>query len=114
MAPFFQANNDMLRKLEKYCVANLGDLTVDLVREFIMGTTYTVVAKWTPLWDQIKDFTTDEQNVHINNWLKTDYGVSRETSFTMVSRWLEKLGFKYEMRKKRFYVDTQEAPANFL
>jgi hypothetical protein len=111
MAPLFQANSDMLLKLEKYCMANLGDLTVDLVREFIMGTIYTVAAKRTPhLWD----LAADKQNVHINNWLKTDYGVSREMQFTMVYRWLKEIGFKYEMRKKTCYVDNHEPPANCL
>jgi hypothetical protein len=45
MAPFFQVNSDMLHKLERYCLANLGDLTVDLVPKFIMGTIYTVMLR---------------------------------------------------------------------
>jgi hypothetical protein len=54
------------------------------------------------------EFTMDDRKT----LLLQHYQLSEMPSKSTVWEWLTRSGFRYEGRKKRFFVDTHEAPAN--
>ena len=78
-----------------YAHNNLADLTLEYVRHHVVKTV---------LPDFISKAESDEAK-----YLGAYY-IEHPPSITTVWRWMRRLGFKYDTRKKSFYVDGHERP----
>lgn len=102
--PFFLAENpDVVVSLTNYCRRNLTTLSVESVYSHIHETIIPELVK--KIANEKNDPTYNKQQ------LLTEFRVKNLTLST-VYRWMLFLGFKFEPRRKCYYVDNHESPEN--
>ena len=96
MPRLFNDNPDTLKSMINFCRENISSLTVESVHQFLLREEIPKLAK---------TLQTDTQNVLTSYGLKT-------LNIKTVQNWMKQLGFKYEPRKKSYYVDSHETKEN--
>jgi hypothetical protein len=99
---FLDLNFEEKQKLENYCKEHLHELTVELVSEYIHDTLIPVMVeqKYNILPDK-------EEYDHGVKTLLFEHGLKKICPST-IYKWLKLLGFRYEPRRKSYYVDGHE------
>jgi len=104
LPPFLQQNKDICIKIQQYARENLPQLSVELILEYIHGTIIPEMLKQRGCLSDEEDYGRKRRE------LLAEYGLTK-VSITTVYRWMVCLGFKYEIRRKGYYVDGHEKPA---
>jgi len=105
LPPFLDLNPDVCKAIRDYAMANLGILSIEMMSQYI----HTVI-----LPEMIrKEIESNNQPLEINQLLK-QYNLTC-ICLSTVYKWLKRLGFSYEPRKKSYYVDghKREATINY-
>ena len=102
LPPLLNANPDLLNGLISYCRKHINTLSVELVHDFLhtkaLPDLTSIIMK-----EQGKEYSTEQ--------LMLDFGL-KKLSCSTVQKWMNRIGFKYEPRRKTYYVDSHETPAN--
>jgi hypothetical protein len=108
LPPFLQQNPELCTTIKEYCRENLGDLSIEFLFQYLHKTTLPqlVEAETKVRKDDMEE---EEYQKELRRILKPYRLVT--VCMSTVQRWLHLLGFKYELRKKSYYVDGHEKPA---
>ena len=103
LPPLLEAYPGVVKDMLMFCRTNIAELNVDAVHEFLLKDALPKLVKKIQL----------EQNcpTYSLQLLLKDYKLSTLCVKT-VYNWMIKLGFKYEVRKKSYYVDSHESQEN--
>ena len=103
MPPLLHSNLDLRDNLLKFCKDNINHLSLEVIHDYLLSDTLSNLAKTIE----------KEQNIgtYICEQLMTDNGL-KTLSLTTVQRWMKKLGFKFEPKKKTYYIDNHDSPEN--
>jgi hypothetical protein len=106
----------------EYCIENLADLTVELARNELITKIIPEVnaQKQQEDLDRVNDGGNsggndeeederNEDNTRVQDSILQDY-LDSPISISTAWRWLRRLGFSYDTRKKSFFVDGHERP----
>ena len=106
LPPLLDANPDFTQSLIAYCKQNLNDLSAKRV------LTYLHMIALPALLEERRKELGDEDDPSCTFDMDDLLKENRLTKLTLetVYRWFHRLGFKYEARKKGYYVDTHEKP----
>jgi hypothetical protein len=107
LPPFLAENKEICTSLQQYARENLSELSVELICEYLHET---VIPK------MVKDTTGIEKKVNEQLYTEEAKKILKEYGLTCIDpstvyRWMQKLGFRYEPRRKGYYVDGHEKPA---
>jgi hypothetical protein len=107
LPPFLEQNKDVCTTMQQYAREHLSELSVELMCEYLDKT---VLPKMVKEWTGIEkgEFDTEEYEIEVEKLLQ-EYRLTSINPST-VYRWLRKLRFKYETRRKGYYVDGHEKP----
>jgi hypothetical protein len=96
-----ERNPDFTRSVIRYAKTNLNELSAELL--FNYPHTIALSALLLQRREELADETFETPDLLREN---------RLTKLTLetIYRWLDRLGFKYEARKKGYYVDNHEKP----
>ena len=97
----FSKNPDLKKNLIRFCKINLNTLSVDLVKEFLEKE------EMPKLLEEYKRMLNNENYTYRN--LLQHNGLKKINAST-INKWLLRLGYSYDMRKKTYYVDAHEKP----
>ena len=78
---------------------------MELVHDFLLSKAIPELA------ENIKKEHNLTENQYSTTQLMLDFGL-RSLCIKTVQKWMNKIGFKYEPRRKTYYVDMHEAPVN--
>ena len=96
-------NPDVCDEILQFCRKNLSTLTIELVQDHL----HSVVIP-----NLLSKLKTERSNSEYSiEDLYSEFQL-KSISLSTTHRWLRILGFKYERRKKSYYVDTHEKPEN--
>lgn len=98
--PFLQQNHDIVIRIKEYARLNIHRLSTQLILEYLHDTIIPEMKKERPNPDSKSAEDLTRELLH-------DYGLST-LSMGTVCRWMNRLGFKYCLRKKSYYVDGHE------
>ena len=102
LLPPILSNNPYLKEsLVSYCNEKLNDLSAELVTSYLFDTALPALVK--KRREELNDETYSITDVLTENRLT-------KLCLGTVYNWMAKLGFKYETRKKCYYVDGHETP----
>jgi hypothetical protein len=109
LPPLLDNNPDIVSCMKKYSKENLDTLSVESMQSFLHNTVLPETAK------KIETVRRESENndritFTVDDLLKMNK--LRKLHTSTVTRWMSLLGFKYEPRKKCYYVDTHEKPEN--
>lgn len=99
LPPLLEANPDLTQSLVSFCKENLSQLSAELVASYLHDTALPSLLKTRQSELNQPDFSIEDL-LKENRLTKVDVST--------IYRWLDRLGFKYEVRKKTYYVDTHE------
>jgi len=108
LPPFLEHNQDITTSIKQYYKEHLGELSVEFVYEYLHHTILPNLVR------EINGSSREELGEQkYQEVLKQVLKPSRLTciSISTVSRGMNLLGFKYELRQKGYYVDGHEKPA---
>ena len=104
--PMLLENNpDLKNALVRYCKEHLDHLTAELITSYLYETALPALLEERRRELVSNDFTL-EQLLQENRLTKI--------AVSTIYRWMERLGFKYEPRKKCYYVDGHEKPETII
>jgi hypothetical protein len=104
LPPFFLDNPDAMDAFKKFGVANLKDLSVEKMHEYL----HEVLVP-----NMIKKLRSDDEDQSISPERLEEFLKSYQLtslSLSTVLRWMHAVGFKYMNRQKHYYVDGHERP----
>ena len=106
LPPLLDANPEFAQSLIAYCKKNLNDLSAEKV------LTYLHMIALPALLEERRRELGDSGDPDCEFGMPELFRENRLTKLTLetVYRWFHRLGFKYEARKKGYYVDTHEKP----
>jgi len=99
LPPILELNPGVWAALKTHALANLGMLSVDMMSQYLLNTII-------PQMVNAETEKSDNQAYDQQKLLK-HFGLTCISPST-VCRWLKVLGFKYEVRKKGYYVNGHE------
>ena len=101
LPPMLDRNPDFARSVIKFAKRNLNDLSAEMMCNYLHTTALPELLRQ-------RQEELDDKDFDIADLLREN----RLTKLTLetVYRWLDRLGFKYEARKKGYYVDNHEKP----
>jgi len=107
LPPFLMENKEICTSLQQYAREHLSELSVELICEYLHGT---VIPK------MVKETSGVEKSVNEQLYTEEAKKILKQYGLTCIDpstvyRWMQKLGFKYEPRRKGYYVDGHEKPA---
>jgi hypothetical protein len=109
LPPFLQQNPDIVQALQQYGHENLGQLSIEFMTEYVHGVVLpSMVAKEKKLPVDEKQQEEGYQTEMCKVIKK--YGLTKVCPAT-VYKWMKCLGYKYETRRKGYYVDGHEKPS---
>jgi hypothetical protein len=108
LPPFLEQNQDVTATIKQYCKEHLGELSVEFVFDYLHHTILPNLVK--DIYGSSKEELGDEKYQEALRQVLKPYRLTC-ISISTVSRWINVLGFKYELRKKGYYVDGHEKPA---
>ena len=107
LPPFLQQNADICERIQQYAREHLHELSIEFMCEYLHDC---ILPK---MVEERNGITRESNEESYNKELKTllrEYGLTCLSQLT-VYRWIKKLGFKYEQRRKGYYVDGHEKPS---
>ena len=116
--PFLQSNPDAMNAFKKFGIANLNDLSVEkmyeYVHEHLVPTLVASLGVDVPddcdVYEDLPARPGVVEDSELNNsreqFLLT-YGLTK-ISICTIARWMHAVGFKYETRRKHYFVDGHE------
>ena len=102
---FLDENKDICTSIQQYARENLNKLSIEFMSEYIHDVILPKMIK-----EEYRLEPTDESYEEKVIELLKKFNLICISPAT-IARWLEKLGFKYQQRKKGYYVDRHEKPA---
>ncbi len=108
LPPFLEQNQDVTATIKQYCKEHLGELSVEFVFDYLHHTILPNLVK--DIYGSSKEELGDKKYQEALRQVLKPYRLTC-ISISTVSRWINVLGFKYELRKKGYYVDGHEKPA---
>ena len=109
LPPFLQQNKDICQSMQQYGREHLHELSMELMCEYLHATILPKMVKEESGVVRENDKEHGEYDNELRKILGT-YGLTCICPST-IYRWMNILGFKYEQRKKGYYVDGHEKPA---
>ena len=107
--PCFLQNEDVTQAMRIYCRLHLGQLTTELVQEYVLDNVLPNLVR--PPDDPDPENAQSAQPPTVTEEEKqaklAEFGLTCLSAAT-VYRWMRALGFKYEARKKYYFVDGHE------
>jgi hypothetical protein len=98
LPPFHEQNQDITAIIKQYCKEHLSELSVEFLLDYLHKTIIPTMVK--DMYGKGKDEMSEEEYAEVVRQVLKPY---RLTSLSIsVSRWLQALGFKYEVRKKGY------------
>ena len=108
LPPFLEQNQDITTTIKQYCKEHLGELSVEFVFDYLH---HTILPKFVKeIYGDSRDELGEEKYQEVLKQVLKPYRLTC-ISISTVSRWMNVLGFKYELRRKGYYVDGHEKPA---
>jgi hypothetical protein len=101
LPPLLERNPDLKKSILQCATSNLNELTAELLLAYLHDVALPA------LLEKFKEESGNPQ--HTMHDLFQEHGLSK-LSMSTVHRWMHRLGFKYEPRKKCCYVDGHEKP----
>ncbi len=106
LPPFLEQNQDITTTIKQYCKEHLGELSFEFF--FFYYLHHTILPKLVKdIYGDSRDELGEEKYQEDLKQLLKPYYLTCITIST-VSHWMNVLGFKYELRRKGFYVDGHE------
>ena len=99
------ANPDLHKAIIHFCRENINTLTVDDVHSFLLTDALPKLAA------EIREERKLDLHMYNIDHLLAEYGL-RTLNVRTVQNWMKNLGFKYEPRRKTYYVDSHESKEN--
>ena len=96
-------NPEIIHSIKQFCKSNILSLTIELVHNHI----HTVIIP-----ELVKKIGKERNLPSYNKEMLFDEFNFKTLTISTVYKWLVKLGFKYQPRKKSYYVDNHESPEN--
>ncbi len=93
--------------MQQYAREHLLELSVELICEYLDETVLPKIVKERTGIEK-GAFVSEKYEIELDNFLRKYRLISINPS--MVYRWLIKLGFRYETRRRGYYVDGHEEP----
>ena len=106
LAPFLDENKDVCEWIKQYARENLPELSIELMSEYIHNIVIPSIIKER---SAVEPSEGEKYEKEMRDLLR-EYGLKTICPST-IYRWLKKLGFVYEPRKKGYYVDGHEKPS---
>ncbi len=105
LPPMLDRNPDFARSVMKFAKSNLNELSAEMMGNYL----HTIAL---PKLLRQRQEALDDNEFDMTDLLREN----RLTKLTLetVYRWLDRLGFKYEPRKKGYYVDNHENPESVI
>ncbi len=101
---FLDLNRDEKEKLQQYAKEHLHELSIELMSEYIHETVITVMVQ-----ERFAVKPEDEQYEATVQGMYHEHGLKKICPST-IYKWLKLLGFRYEPRRKGYYVDGHDRP----
>jgi len=108
LPPFLEQNQDITATIKQYCKEHLSELSVEFLLDYLHKIVIPTMVK--DIHGKGKDEMCEEEYAEVVRQVLKPYRLTC-LSISTVSRWLNALGFKYEVRKKGYYVDGHEKPS---
>jgi hypothetical protein len=102
---FLDQNKDICLSIQQYARENLHKLSIEFLSEYLHDVILPKMVKESYALEP----NSEGYEQSLLELLKKYNLTCRSTS--MIARWMEKLGFKYEQQKKGYYIDGHEKPA---
>ena len=104
---FLELNPDVCRAIKEYANSNLANLSVEMVSEYL----HTVILpKMVEQQENSNPLEPGESKEDKEKAILKKFGLTN-LCLSTVYRWIKKLGYTYEPRKKCYYVDGHEKEA---
>ena len=103
LPPMLNNNPELVTLILSFCRQNIDRLNTEMVHSHIINDVLPEIVKNIGTYRKDHDYCIDK--------LLSENGL-KSLSIRTVNRWMHKLGFKYQTRKKTYYVDTHESSAN--
>ena len=105
--PSFLQNEDVAKAIRLFCRSNLAELSAELLQEYVNRKILPLLVH-PPL--DFEDATAQPPPAVSDEEKKEELGKYGLTSLSIstIYRWMRALGFKYETRKKYYFVDGHE------
>jgi len=107
LPPFLEQNKEVCTSLQQYAREHLSELSVELICEYLHDM---VIPKMVKDASGVEKSVNEELHTGKAKEILKEYGLTCIDPST-IYRWLQKLGFRYEPRRKGYYVDGHEKPA---
>jgi hypothetical protein len=101
---FLDLNRDEKEKIQQYAKEHLHELSIELMSEYIHNTVIPIMVQ-----ERFVVKPEDEQYEATVQGMYREYGLKKICPST-IYKWLKLLGFRYEPRRKGYYVDGHEKP----
>ena len=101
--PILDYNPDLHQNVLSFCRHNINNLSIESLQHHLYTNALPALAESIKKEQQLETFELSH--------LLEQYGL-KNLSLPTVQRWMKKLGFKYEMRKKTYYVDSHDSNEN--
>jgi hypothetical protein len=116
LPPFLHAHPHLCTRIKQYATENLDTLSIEMLSEFIHDKILPTLVKDERRRDDDLDGEIPVDRTTIPNYDEKIKATLRPYGLTCVSpstvyRWMLCLGFRYEPRRKGYYVDGHERPA---
>ena len=102
LPPFLDLNSDVCHAMKGYATPNLGTLSVEMMSEYIHHVILPQMIE-----NELKESNGELDQEQAREKVLKQYGLTK-ICLSTVYKWLKKLGFSYEPRKKGYYVDGQK------
>ena len=100
LPPFLLHNREVVTNINQYAREHINELSAQLILEYLHEVIIPELVREVP---NPENKSADQ----LTTELLHEYGLSK-LSLETVTRWMNRLGFKYDVRKKSFYVDGHE------
>ena len=102
LPPFLELNPDVFHAMKEYATSNLATLSVEMMSEYIHHVVLPQMIE-----NEVKESNGELDQEQAQEKVLKQYGLTK-ICLSTVYKWLKKLGFNYEPRKKGYYVDEHE------
>ena len=102
LPPFLELNPDVFRAMKEYATSNLATLSVEMMSEYIHHVVLPQMIE-----NEVKESNRELDQENAREKILKQYGLTK-ICLSTVYKWIKKLGFNYEPRKKGYYVDGHE------
>jgi hypothetical protein len=92
-------NPDVCHTIKEYATSNLSTLSVEMMSEYIHNVVLPQLIE-----NEVKESNKELDQESAREKILKQYGLTN-ICISIVYKWIKKLGFNYEARKKGYYVD---------